>query len=103
MSNIRYSGDKMGKRTLIDAELADKVLDDFRSTTKELISLKEFVQKNFDVFERSGRGVKSIYEFLQAGGLDVGSYQSFQKALSEARQTRNKKEVGDAEECVLKK
>jgi len=62
----------------IDMKAAASVLEKLDNPAEnEIVSLRKFIERNFDIFLRSDRGVKAIYEYLKANGLDVGTYYGF--------------------------
>jgi hypothetical protein len=62
----------------IDMKVAASVLEKLDSPAEnEIISLRKFIERNFYIFLRSEKGVKGIYEYLKANGLDVGTYYGF--------------------------
>jgi hypothetical protein len=66
------------KSKKIDLNKAASILDKLKSAENEnIVSLREFVIRNIDVFARSGKSVRGIYEYLKVNGLDVGTYYAF--------------------------
>jgi hypothetical protein len=48
------------------------------------VSLRMFIAINRDALSSSGKNLKELYEYLKAGGLDVGTYHGFQSACYRA-------------------
>jgi hypothetical protein len=70
----------------IDLNKAASVLEKLEGTAENenIVSLREFVVRNIDVFARSGKSVRRIYEYLKANDLDVGTYSAFHNAYYRA-------------------
>jgi hypothetical protein len=70
----------------IDTRAAGSLLEKLDSVTRDnsIVSLRRFIALNLDTFSRfirfSGGNVRTLYEYLKAGGLDVGTYHGFRSA-----------------------
>jgi hypothetical protein len=78
LGKVAGEGPMFFEEKKIDMKVAASVLEKLgNSAENEIVSLRKFIEKNFDIFLRSGRGVKAIYEYLKTNGLDVGTYYGF--------------------------
>jgi hypothetical protein len=83
-------GDMAIEKKKIDMKTAALVLDKLNDAVEDdhSISLGRFIAINFEVLSysisRSGKNIRDIYEHLQAGGLDVGTYHGFRSACYRA-------------------
>jgi hypothetical protein len=58
------------------------------ATPKEMpesVSLRKFIDLNFQAFTDSGKTTREIYEFLKEENIDVGSFQVFKSLYSRVR------------------
>jgi hypothetical protein len=74
----------IGKK--INLKAAGVILEKLKEETKDGIdvSLRAFIAMNRDALSSSGKNIKELYEYLKAGGLDVGTYHGFQSACYRA-------------------
>jgi hypothetical protein len=77
----------------IDTKAAAPLLKKLENASKRdhVVSLGKFVAENCGVFARSEKNVREIYEYLKAGGLDVGTYHSFRSSCYRAGLRRRSK------------
>jgi hypothetical protein len=74
----------IGKK--INLKMGGILLEKLKEEAKDGIevSLKTFIAMNLDALSSSGKNLKELYEYLKAGGLDVGTYYGFQSACYRA-------------------
>jgi hypothetical protein len=95
------------ERKRIDMKAAAQVLEKLEDTAGNDtdVSMGRFVVMNFEAFSRfvshPGKNVRHIYEYLKAGGLDVGTYHGFRSACYRAGlRRRTRKPVISSQESV---
>jgi hypothetical protein len=54
----------------------------------ESVSLRKFIDLNFQAFTDTGRTTREIYEFLKEENIDVGTFQVFKTLYSRVRRGR---------------
>jgi hypothetical protein len=98
---LRQAIRRTGKKK-IDVKAAASILERLNDAAKDdsLVSQQRFVIMNFDVLSRfvrhSGENVRTVYEYLKAGGLNVGTYHGFRSACYRAglrRRVKNRAPV----------
>jgi hypothetical protein len=74
----------IGKK--IDLKAAGVILEKLKEEMKDrnVVSLSAFIVMKRDELSHSGKNLKELYEYLKAGGLDVGTYHGFQSACYRA-------------------
>jgi cellulose biosynthesis protein BcsQ len=49
------------------------------------VSLSKFININFNIFEKSGKTAREIYDFLKEENVNIGSFSSFKSLYSKSR------------------
>jgi hypothetical protein len=60
------------------------------SEKPENVSLRKFIDLNFQAFTNTGRTTREIYEFLKEENIDVGTFQVFKTLYSRVKRLRSR-------------
>ena len=77
-------------------EIIDKLLRN-KTEAPEIVSLKKFIEINFQAFIQSGKPTREIYEFLKGEGVDVGKFEVFKTLYSKVKRSWKQKTAASAE------
>jgi hypothetical protein len=72
---------------LINPEKAKEVITDL-AADKAPMSLTDFIREYFDIFLKSQKNIKEIYEYLKNSGVDVGLYDTFRRTYRKVWKAR---------------
>lgn len=63
-------------------EAIEKLMEELSPST---VSLRRFVDMNYEHFRKSGKSVREIYDFFKRAGVDVGCLSTFKSMCSRAK------------------
>jgi hypothetical protein len=73
-----------------NSEMMKKLME-AEATPVENVSLRKFIDINFQAFTDSRKTTREIYEFLKQENVDVGSFQVFKTLYSRVKRSRAQK------------
>ena len=82
-----------------NAEIIEELLQT-ESKMPKTVSLRKFIDMNFQAFVSSGKTVREIYDFLQGKNLDVSNFHVFRTLYSKVKKSQKLKSVGSTKAPV---
>ncbi|MDR0411548.1 MAG: hypothetical protein LBH75_06205 [Treponema sp.] len=77
-----------------------KKLTETKMAAPEKVSLRRYIDINFEVFTQSGKTTREIYEFLKRENIDVSSFQVFKSLYSRVKRSRLQKSESPANASI---
>jgi hypothetical protein len=78
----------MIEKKKIELDKTRTIIDRLNEVPGPVISAQQFIVLYFDELQKSGKSLKAIHQFLQANGIDIGTYESFRTVYRRIKRSR---------------
>ena len=72
----------------VDPEKSKELLGRLDEVPDPILSVRQFINQNFDTLQKSGKELKALHDFFVTQGVDLGSFKSFQATYSSVKRSR---------------
>jgi hypothetical protein len=75
-------------RRKIDMKKGQKILAHLDEIPDPLLSARQFIVRNFDTLQQSGKALRALHTFFQSNGLNAGTFEYFQSVYNSVKRAR---------------